>query len=270
LIDKRGHHPNSRANLAKGLLYVVRCSRPQCNRPRFKQSPTGKCWRCWKKWESRKKCGNDPHNQDMARLRFYKERMGPKLNAFVEDCIAQSESDQFNLCEELAVQRDLLGEAIELYEKVKKLPDTNPNKANSLASVASILATATKEVRETCRVGAEVFNQSRDKLSVHALVEVVAQIKRCIRLCFDHDEYGLQRLDDMLSAQLRLPKIGTDGTTITPDQDVLQMDATVPSIPVEELLLQCPQCNQQFNHPDANCVCPECNCALLIVEEMVA
>lgn len=212
-----------------------------------------------------------PREVDMGRLRYYQGRMGPKLSEFVEQCISQPESDQYDLSQELAIARDLTGEAIELYEKAKLLPDNNPHKGQRLATAGALMASAMKEVRETCRIGSEAFNNAKDKYSVHTLVDVVSQIKKMIRACFDYDQSGLQRFDQMLNDRLRLPKIGADGTTITPDSDVMQMDDSVPrciaesvvdSTATELLLLSCPQCNGQFNHPDLNCVCPECNVAL--------
>lgn len=259
-------------NANKSRQSAPKCSRKYCNRVRYKASPTGLCWHCWKKWGKggkRNQHGIGPHNEhDMGRLRFYEKRMGPKLAAFVEECILQPESDQYNLSQELAIARDLMGEALELYEKAKLLPDTNPHKGNRLATAGALMASAMKEVRETCRVGSEAFNNAKDKYSVHTLLDVVAQIKRMIRSCFDYDEDGLQRFDMLLTERLALPKIGADGTTITPDSDVMQMDDSIPRCidstanEVQLLLLSCPQCQQQFNHPDLNCVCPECNVEL--------
>lgn len=273
-----GYHPNSIAALQKNRLTWARCSRDTCNRPRYKKSKSGFCWKCWKRWEypRLKSAGNyDPTTDDntVARLRYYKDRMGPKLNAFVEECLAQPESDQYNLSEELAVARDLLGEAIELYERAKLLPDANPNKSLMLVNAGSMLSNASKEVREICKTGADVFDKAKDKFSIHAIVEIVGQVKRLIRQCFGHDELGLEEFDRVLTKELRLPRIGNDGTTITADQDVIDMDATVPRVPepivIESamLLLECLQCNQQFNHPDENCVCPNCESPLRVVEQ---
>lgn len=265
-----GHNPNSRKALQEAQKTLRRCSREKCNRPAWKQAANGFCFLCFRKYCSPKKLANNPHETDMARIRYYR-KMGPKLAEFVEECIAQPESDQFNLTQELAIARDLLDEAIGLYEQAKSLPDKDPRKNGFLATAGSLLATASKEVRETCRVGAEVFNTAKDKYSVHTLVDVVSQIKRMIRQCFEHDPNALEVFDSMLNDRLRLPKIGADGTMITPDADVIAMDDTVPRIidsvatePTanELLLLSCPQCNQQFNHPDLNCVCPQCNIQL--------
>lgn len=260
-----GNNPNSLKALAEGRAKTRRCSREKCNRPAWKLAANGFCFLCFRKYCSPKKLAHNPHDREVARLRYYRQ-MGPKLQAFVDECIAQPESDQFNLTQELALSRDLLDEAIGLYEKAKALKDNDPRKNSLLATAGSLLATASKEVRETCRVGAEVFNTAKDKYSVHTLLDVVSQIKRMIRQCFEHDPDALEVFDNMLSERLRLPKIGTDGTTITPDADVMAMDDSIPRIidstASELLLLNCPQCNQQFNHPDLNCVCPECNVAL--------
>lgn len=290
LYKPKGKYTNSEATKQRNdatrqirintLLAIPTCSRGKdvCRRKRFNGSPTGLCYQCWRKWgksaivSKRNSSNQNVDRSDMARLHFYTKRMGPKLAAFVEECIAQPESDQYNLSQELAIARDLMGEALELYEKAKLLPDSNPHKGSRIATAGALMASAMKEVRETCRVGSEAFNNAKDKYSVHTLVDVVSQIKKMIRNCFDHDQSGLQRFDQMLNDRLRLPKIGSDGTTITPDSDVMQMDDSVPrcidTTATELLLLQCPQCNGQFNHPDLNCVCPECNVQLVELKEV--
>lgn len=182
----------------------------------------------------------DNRPRDAKRLRFYAHKLGPKLNAFVEECLANPEADQLSLLEELHVMRALAGDALELHTLATALPIQHPERAAMLANASTLAANALEQVRVMAKTAADNFAAAKDKYSVHSLHDVVAQIKRMVYASFEHDPAALDRFDAMLGNELRLPKIGNEGTTLTPDQDVLQMDASigdasiVDSIPDEE------------------------------------
>lgn len=172
---------------------------------------------------------------DMQRLRFYSHRLGPKLQAMVSELLEAPEVDQLRLNEELAFMRTIAGEAVALYSAACELPENNKNKADLTMNAALCMQGALEQVVKTAKTAAEISAMGKDKFSVHALHDVVAQITKMVYVCFDADAEGLQRFDAMISEQLRLPQINAQGTVLTPDADVVGMDDTVPAAPDAEL-----------------------------------
>jgi hypothetical protein len=168
--------------------------------------------------------------EDMAKLKFYSKRLGPKLTAALEEMVSQPLQDQLSLFEELAIVREVAGQALELYSVAQeKIPATAPNRAEVLASAGMLLQSALENVRTMCKTAAEVNAAGKDKYSIHSLQDVAAQIVRMVTTCFGDRPEQLAEFDAMLTQQLRLPKAQADGTTLTPDMDALDMDATIPA-----------------------------------------
>jgi len=172
---------------------------------------------------------------DVSKLRFYGKRLAPKMKAVIEELLDNPESETLRLDEELAIVRDIAGDAVALLSAAKELPDDNPKKTELRAAASAIAMDAMHQVRTFTHTAAAINSVSKDKFSVHALQDVVQQITKMVYLCFDHDKDGLALFDQMLTDQLRLPKIGVDGTNLTPDMDVTEMDSTIPSSDDEDL-----------------------------------
>jgi len=171
----------------------------------------------------------------VSKLRFYGKRLAPKMKAVIEELLDNPESETLRLDEELAIVRDIAGDAVALLSAAKELPDDNPKKTELRAAASAIAMDAMHQVRTFTHTAAAINSVSKDKFSVHALQDVVQQITKMVYLCFDHDKDGLALFDQMLTDQLRLPKIGVDGTNLTPDMDVTEMDSTIPSSDDEDL-----------------------------------
>lgn len=174
-----------------------------------------------------------PRPKDMARLRFYSKRLGPKLEEFVSQCIEQPESEQLQLFEELALMRSLAGEAIQLFSAASELPENNSRRADLILNAGMVMQTALEQVRVMAKTASDINAAARDKFSVHALHDVKMQLLRIVDAAFGHDDEGLQTFARLVESQLRLPKVGVEGTTITPDSDVMQMDELIPLVEEE-------------------------------------
>lgn len=169
--------------------------------------------------------------KDVSKLRFYRNRLAPKMKAVIEELLDNPESEQLRLNEELAIVRDIAGDAIALLSAARELPDDNP-KRSELVNAGNVIALqALEQVRVYCQTAANIATLGKDKFSVHALHDVVSQITRFVYLCFDHDKEGLIAFDKMITDELRLPAIGQTGTNITPDMDVSEMDDSIPGEP---------------------------------------
>lgn len=167
---------------------------------------------------------------DRMKSKFYSKRLGPKLAAFVEESLAAPHNQQLALNEELALMREVAGNAISLYSAALELPDNTKDKNQMLMNAALIMQESLKEVRATCKVAAEVDSMSRDKFSLVHLQDIVNQISKMVYLCFDDvAPERVKAFDNMLTEQLRLPTSGIQGTTLTPDQDATEMDCSIPA-----------------------------------------
>jgi hypothetical protein len=184
-----------------------------------------------------------PRPKDMARLRFYSKRLGPKLEEFVAQCIEQPETEQLQLFEELALMRALAGEAIQLFSAASEIPESNPKRHDLILNAGMVMQTALEQVRVMAKTASDISAAGKDKFSVHALHDVKMQLLRIVDTAFGHlDQDALDNFANLVETQLRLPKVGVEGTTITPDSDVMQMDELVPYVdpttqeqPTEEL-----------------------------------
>lgn len=176
----------------------------------------------------------NPIGADEMALKFYGKRLGPKLNAYVEEMLSQPHNEQLRLNEELALMRVCAGDALALYNAASELPETVKNRSEMVANAATIMQVSLEQVVKTCEIAAKIDAMGKDKFSVHALQDVVSQLTKLVHDCFSHDEAALMVFDHRLNAELRLPKTTADGTVLTPDNDVLQMDKTIPRSPVED------------------------------------
>lgn len=172
----------------------------------------------------------DIRPRDQQRVRFYGKVLGPHLEAFVNECLESPESEQLSLLEELAVMRGFAGEALQLHAMAIALPETNKLRQQHIANASALALQALENVRIMAKTASDNFIASKDKFSVHSLLDVVAQLKRIAYAAFEHDTEALNRFDSLIAAQLRLPKIGAEGTDITPDADVIEMDSTIPLV----------------------------------------
>jgi hypothetical protein len=191
----------------------------------------------------------DTRPRDQKRLRFYKDKLGATLENFVAECLDNPESEQLSLLEELHVLRAFAGDALEQHAKAQNIVMTVANKQFAtpeqreqaiklsqayVQSAQEVCRAALEQVRVMAKTAADNFGAAKDHFSVHHLHDVVQQIKRFASVAFEHDTAALDRFNALLLAQLKLPKLGAEGTNITPDVDVVEMDASIPSEPPAE------------------------------------
>lgn len=168
--------------------------------------------------------------------KFYGKVLCETLKQAVERNLAENVSDQLSLLEELSIFRIVSSEAIKAYSDAEELIQKNPNGKNSkqLKATASFLVLdALKQVGEFCERAARVDNLQKDKFSIHTINSIVAQISRIIyevvERKFDRRDIA-EEIEIAIRDNLKVPALngGTSGTSLTPDQDVSEMDAMVP------------------------------------------
>lgn len=154
--------------------------------------------------------------------RFYSKYMTRTVREAVEDALAVSPQEQLQLFEELALMRTLAGESIKLYSAAKET-----GKQPVIDTAAMIMQQQLNEVVRTCEAAARIDASAKDKVSVHTIHHFVDQI---VRIAFDSfgDDPKAKEFEHLIRTQLKLPRSGNDGTSLTPDMDVTEMDSSVP------------------------------------------
>jgi hypothetical protein len=150
--------------------------------------------------------------------RHYAVHLTKTLAEAIEDSLALSPNEQLNLYEELALMRAVAKDACEVYDLCR----TPEQKSEG----GVILRSAIKEVIATCEAAARVQAQAKDKLSIHNLSFVLAQVVQCAWKAFGDDIEKVQEFERLIRDTVKMPEAG--GTTRTPDQDVVEMDDSVP------------------------------------------
>jgi hypothetical protein len=151
--------------------------------------------------------------------KFYSVHLSKTLQEAVEEALDSAPEDQLNLYEELAVMRASAADICKMY-------DACPNDKTRMAA-GGLLRDTMQEVARLCESAARVRASANDKLSIHNLSVVIAQVVRCAWEVFGDDEERAQQFEDLIREKVRMPE-ETRGTSITPDQDVMDMDASVP------------------------------------------
>jgi hypothetical protein len=173
--------------------------------------------------------------------KFYGKYVTKTLGDMLDQCLEQNPKDQLQLFEEVALIRDVAGQAVALYSAAKELADAHPGDAKKrdlLMQAGEVMKMQISEVVKTCEAASRVANAASDKVSIHQLHFFVEQVTRCAYEAFGNDPRAEDFRQRMLT-QVRLPvDAGSTGTCVTPDMDVMGMDGSVPKFEiVDEIVL---------------------------------
>jgi hypothetical protein len=148
--------------------------------------------------------------------RFYKRSLGESLEAVLRESLEHSPDEQITLFEELALMRETANQHVKIYSAALAT-----EKQDTIMTAAELMAMSLQRVAEMCKAASAVHNQQKEKFSVHDLNYVIEQIIR-----ISHDVFnGLPQVNEFaMRIRDELQLSSNNGTTITPDQDVLGMD----------------------------------------------
>jgi hypothetical protein len=149
--------------------------------------------------------------------RFYKRALTESLQAIVSEHLEMKPDDQLSLFEELALVRETAAGHVRVYSAA-----VESGKQETIMAAGELMALSMQRVAEMCKAAAAVANTQKDKFSAHDLNYIIEQIIRISYDCFKDDErvnaFALKIRNEL---QLREKD---RGTSITPDQEVVQMD----------------------------------------------
>lgn len=182
------------------------------------------------------------------RMSFYARVLGPKLKAVLEECAA--EYKRHNIDEEILITKAVSRDALIVLDSLHELPDTalpRETRAKLLTEAGSIVNQTMEQATRLVERSAKIHALTADKISPTVVDDMVQQMCRFVYLAFEakhnsgHPDFTdfdeavnkilmerISKFDKMISDDLQLPSLKALGTTITPDQQVLAMDDTVP------------------------------------------
>jgi len=154
--------------------------------------------------------------------RFYSKKLSGTLQQVVEEALEAAPAEQLELLEELAIMRTTTLDVLKLYEAALE-----SGKQEMIVSAGLVVREAMKDVQAMTSAAFDMEQKRRDKVSAHNIVYVVHQIVRISAEVFGEDLDKAERFRRLCLEKLRVDD-GKQGTTITPDQDVIDMDSTIP------------------------------------------
>lgn len=163
--------------------------------------------------------------------RFYRSRLSKTLSEAVEQSLALAPHEQLNLFEELAVVRQVTGDAVELWSCAKQAvvdQPNNPQLQELLAATEIQLREAIGYTREIAEGAARIYAMCKDKLTPHNLQATVNQMVRIMHeVCGTEHQDLAEKFESAVATQVRVMEVA-QGTDSTPDQVVEEMDDTIP------------------------------------------
>jgi hypothetical protein len=161
----------------------------------------------------------------MATLKFYQQRLGPKLREAIERQLEDSnETDRLKLDDELTLLREASGDAVSLYSNAIELGD-----ATAITIAKQLMEESFEKVANLALKASRIRSECKDSISPNQLGDVVSQICRFVYQVFGDQFDKIQQFDHLISTTLRLPTLGNQGTLLTPDMDAALMDDTIPA-----------------------------------------
>jgi len=151
--------------------------------------------------------------------KFYRNTLSKTLSQAVDEMLGVAPEDQLSLFEELAIMRTMAGDAIKLYTLAEQ-------KGKKTIEAAELMRSALKDVVSVCESAARVSAMGKDKISIHDIQHIVNQI---VRVAYSTlAEKDARKFERAIKTQVKLPVKDNQGTELTPDKDVLEMDGTIP------------------------------------------
>jgi len=170
--------------------------------------------------------------EPLGTKRFASRYLGEALYSMLEEQLEGDPVEQLQLFDELALLRITMGESLRKYndawEGCQNAETATEEHQGLLDAATALLQGDLERVSTMVKSAAYANSQTADKFSIHTFISLINQVVRIA-----HDVYGEENLEKFsaeVKRHLRMPT-ETEGTTITPDQDAISMNALIPSEP---------------------------------------
>lgn len=181
----------------------------------------------------RNKLSNGSHDLGFMPA-FYRKKLTQSLSEAVQHQLNLESDEQFSVLEELALMRESTGDFVQLYGVAHQAYEENPTDELLQAKLAAgeLMRTALDKVVAIADKAAKIHFTGKNVFTALDLKMVVNQMTAIMfEICGTSHMDLAREYEHALTTKLALPSSGDEGTTITPDQDVIDMDSTIPSAP---------------------------------------
>lgn len=155
---------------------------------------------------------------------FYSKVLGKTLHNALKECVASPDAELMNVRDELMLIRAAAMESVALYGALCDNDKSTPELRNT---AAQMMVSALKDVVDVAGKMAQIDSRGSDKISLQNIILVSNQIVRCAHEVFGDDDPRVVAFQQMIEKHVRVPREDV-GTSLTPDMDVREMDATIP------------------------------------------
>ena len=155
----------------------------------------------------------------------YSGRLNGVLKRAV-DAIAETPADQqLGLLEELAMLREVSTVALKGYELAVS-SEVTQNKEELMCAATTAVVVCLREVRDTAVAAARIDQSVSGYVSKHTLRALVGRMVRTMyQVCGERHQDLAEEFAKKVERDIQIPTRDAEGTVLTPDQDVLAMDA---------------------------------------------
>jgi len=162
----------------------------------------------------------------------YDKFLRPSLRQVVEEQTSLHAAQQLELYEELALMRDAVGPALQLYQAAREASMSQPESMDlrqAWIEAGIILGRHVDQISRLAKVAGEQERARSEKLDAAVIFDLVNDFARAARQIFGRDP-RVRELQQHLARSVQLS--GTPGTDRAPydtvEQMILLMDASVP------------------------------------------
>jgi hypothetical protein len=165
---------------------------------------------------------------------FYGKRLGKTLTRVIEEQMGVDPQEQLSVLEELTLMKETCVPTLAAWERIHEAWLADPGN-EKLRQADELYGTHVRalmgEVVDTALKAERIVNGGKDKFSLETLLFIRNQIiKLMYDVCERHDVHDVAReFESLIVEHVRLPKQA--GTDITPDEDVTEMDDSIPGEP---------------------------------------
>jgi len=162
---------------------------------------------------------------------------GKVLNETLKDSVAAQigvdPREQCSLFEELALLREHAAQTVKLWSGLQDM-GASPDQ---IIAAGEVMASTMAEVAKLAQSAHNITQGGKDQFSIHDLQFVIQSVIKVIftvceeRVDGQNYRFIAEEIEQMIRDSIVMPSNETQGTTLTPDQDVAEMDASVPLPP---------------------------------------
>lgn len=180
-------------------------------------------------WRAKRKAESIAQQSMTQMPSFFRNVLSKTLQEKLDECTDRPVHERLDFTEHLGMMQVTALDAAKMYDAVCIAPLPEDKKLEIKLQAGAMLRQVLKEIIDVGEQMQRIEQSAKDKVSVQNIVLIVSQITRiAYRVMGDGAE--AQEFERLVREEVRLPEEGKNGTFITPDRDVLDMDDSIPLI----------------------------------------